>query len=93
MLVNIPKPGRDKAHTLPVLPKGAGLGLRRTMLKELLSKLELQDNGLDEVSFFEVAPENWIGLGGRLGKHFKLLTERFQFTAHGLSLSLGGPNP
>ncbi|MDX2477972.1 MAG: DUF692 domain-containing protein, partial [Gammaproteobacteria bacterium] len=40
-----------------------------------------------------VAPENWIGLGGRFGKQFRTLTERFPFTLHGLSLSIGGPGP
>lgn len=32
-------------------------------------------------------------LGGRLGKLFRSLTERFPFVCHGLSLSLGGPAP
>jgi uncharacterized protein (UPF0276 family) len=41
----------------------------------------------------EVAPENWIGLGGRFGKQFRTFTERYPFTLHGLSLSIGGPEP
>jgi len=66
---------------------GAGLGLRR----ELLPALE---SGVPEViDFFEVSPENWIGIGGRLGKIFRSYTERHRFVAHGLSLSLGGPAP
>lgn len=32
-------------------------------------------------------------VGGRLGKQFRALTERFPFIGHGLSLSLGGPSP
>ncbi|EKF73001.1 hypothetical protein A11A3_15886 [Alcanivorax hongdengensis A-11-3] len=43
--------------------------------------------------FLEVAPENWIPMGGRLGKQFRTFTERFPFVCHGLSLSLGGPAP
>tara|TARA_B100000446_G_scaffold110167_1_gene102820 strand:+ start:3474 stop:4265 length:792 start_codon:yes stop_codon:yes gene_type:complete len=43
--------------------------------------------------FMEVAPENWIPMGGRLGKEFRKFTERFPFVTHGLSLSLGGPEP
>jgi len=66
---------------------GAGLGLRR----ELLPSLE---SGVPEViNFFEVSPENWIDIGGRLGKQFRRFTERHRFVAHGLSLSIGGPAP
>jgi uncharacterized protein (UPF0276 family) len=68
---------------------GAGLGLRRSMLPELDAAA-----GLEEVvDFFEVAPENWLGIGGRLGKAFRSYTERFPFICHGLSLSIGGPDP
>ncbi len=45
------------------------------------------------VDFMEVAPENWIDVGGRLGRLFRTYTERFPFVCHGLSLSLGGPSP
>lgn len=67
--------------------KGAGLGLRRALLGPLSSV------GPDDVDFMEVAPENWIGLGGRLGKQFRSFTERFDFMCHGLSLSIGSPDP
>jgi len=46
-----------------------------------------------EVDFMEVAPENWIGVGGALGKKFRWFTDRYPFVCHGLSLSLGGPAP
>ncbi|MGR9013772.1 MAG: HvfB family MNIO-type RiPP peptide maturase [Gammaproteobacteria bacterium] len=66
---------------------GAGLGLRR----ELLPALE---PGIPEaISFFEVSPENWMDIGGRLGSIFRAYTERHIFVAHGLSLSIGGPEP
>ena len=45
------------------------------------------------VDFFEIAPENWIGVGGRFGMALRSFTERHPFVAHGLSLSLGGPGP
>lgn len=45
------------------------------------------------IDFMEVAPENWIGVGGRRGKALRAFTERFPFVCHGLSLSLGGPAP
>ena len=64
----------------------AGLGLRRGSLMR-----ELEESFPANVSFLEVAPENWIGMGGALGKRFRALTERHRFSLHGLSLSLGSP--
>ena len=66
---------------------GAGIGLRRSLLDEFLAQESIP------VDFMEVAPENWIGLGGRFGKQFRTFTERYPFTLHGLSLSIGGPEP
>src|SRR5690554_5995391 len=66
---------------------GAGLGLRRNLLAALT------DVTPADVQFMEVAPENWINVGGRLGKQFRAYTERFPFVCHGLSLSIGSPAP
>ncbi|EIK45233.1 protein containing DUF692 [Cellvibrio sp. BR] len=66
---------------------GAGLGLRRSLLDTL------EQSTPDDIQFMEVAPENWINLGGRLGKKFRRYTERFPFVCHGLSLSIGSPAP
>src|SRR5690606_32421668 len=43
--------------------------------------------------FMEVAPENWIGVGGRFARQLRALTERLPFLCHGLSLNLGGTAP
>ena len=67
--------------------RGAGLGLRRSLLQDLKTV------STDDINFFEVAPENWINLGGRYGKQFRSYTERFPFVCHGLSLSIGSPAP
>jgi hypothetical protein len=48
---------------------------------------------LSPVNFMEVAPENWIHVGGSYGKKFRQFTEKFDFLCHGLSLSIGGPTP
>ncbi len=71
--------------TFPV--EGAGLGLRRALLGPL------REVDLSTVGFMEIAPENWIGVGGRLGEQFRAWTERFPFICHGLSLSIGAPEP
>lgn len=66
---------------------GAGLGLRRALMKTLV------DVSPEQIQFMEVAPENWIYVGGRLAKQFRAYTERFPFVCHGLSLSIGSPAP
>jgi uncharacterized protein (UPF0276 family) len=65
----------------------AGLGLRRALLDELLGA---EPGALD---FLECAPDNWIGVGGRPGAALEELASRHTITCHGLSLSLGGPEP
>jgi uncharacterized protein len=67
--------------------QSAGLGLRRG----LLPALQAAEPG--DVDFLEVAPENWIGVGGRYGRALAELAERTPLVCHGLSLSLGGPDP
>jgi len=72
----------------PVYPvQGAGLGLRRSLMDALAEREP------DSIGFYEIAPENWIGVGGRFGKALRAFTERHPFVTHGLSLSLGGPSP
>ena len=67
--------------------QGAGLGLRRALLGPLADRLP------EQISFLEVAPDNWINVGGRYGKQLRELLEHYPLTCHGLSLSLGGPAP
>jgi len=64
-----------------------GLGLRREMLTEFCQLTPPQ------IEFFEVAPENWMTLGGKYGRQFKQLIEKHPFFCHGLSLSIGSPAP
>lgn len=66
---------------------GSGLGLRREMLDQVLA------GAPSEIDFFEVAPENWLPFGGKLQKKFQALTEQYRFICHGLSLSIGSPEP
>lgn len=69
---------------LQQLPAGAGLGVRRGLLKSLLNLDALQ------LDFMEVTPDNWIGTSAATLRPLHQLTEKFSFLAHGLSLSLGG---
>jgi len=66
---------------------GAGLGFRRELIPALKSRVP------DAIDFFELAPENWIDMGGAYGRDLRGFTERYPFVCHGLSLSLGGPTP
>ncbi len=66
---------------------GAGLGFRRELIPALKTRIP------DAIDFFELAPENWIDLGGAYGRDLRGFTERYPFVCHGLSLSLGGPSP
>ena len=75
----------DPLHGHPV--HGAGLGLRRAFAAAVAEQPPA------EVDFWEIAPENWIGVGGRWGRVLRGLTERFPFVCHGLSLSIGSPAP
>lgn len=67
--------------------RAAGLGLRRALLDEMI---EAPAGAFD---FLECAPDNWIGVGGVLGDKLATLSSRHPLSCHGLSLSLGGPDP
>lgn len=66
---------------------GAGLGFRRELIEALKANVP------EAIRFFELAPENWAGLGGRSARDLRFFTERHPFVCHGLSLSLGGIAP
>ena len=67
--------------------RSAGLGLRRALLDPLI---EAPTGAFD---FLECAPDNWIGVGGPLADKLAGLSARHPLSCHGLSLSLGGPDP
>ena len=72
---------------MPASLYGAGLGLRRSMAASLAEQVP------EEIDFLELAPENWVHLGGRLRKQLDAIAEQKTLIAHGLSLSIGGPAP
>ncbi|MCW3078283.1 MAG: hypothetical protein JWO32_2892 [Bacteroidetes bacterium] len=63
-----------------------GLGFRKDFAEDLLSSDVLKP------SFIELAPENWIGMGGYWKKQLDKAAEKFPITCHGLSLSIGSPD-
>ena len=66
---------------------GAGLGLRRAFIGSLADDIPSQ------IDFMEVAPENWIDVGGQLGRQFQKISEQIPIVCHGLSLNIGGQAP
>ena len=66
---------------------GAGLGLRRAFSGSLADQLPPQ------IDFLEVAPENWIDVGGKYGHQFHKISEQVPIVCHGLSLNIGGQAP
>ena len=66
---------------------GIGLGFRRDLADDLIA---LSDN---KPAFLELAPENWMSMGGYWRKKLNEAAERYPITAHGLSLSIGSPDP
>ncbi|MEO8992604.1 MAG: DUF692 domain-containing protein, partial [Nitrosospira sp.] len=70
------------------LPRASvGLGFRRELIPALKAGVP------DAIDFFEIAPENWIDLGGVMGRDLRVFTECYPFVCHGLSLSIGSPAP
>jgi len=64
-----------------------GIGFRKDFAEELLNGSSLSP------SFLEVAPENWMGIGGYWKKIFRKALEKYPLFTHGLSLSIGSPDP
>ena len=67
--------------------EGAGLGLRRSFIGAIAESIPSQ------VDFMEVAPENWIDVGGKFGHQFCKIAEQIPIVCHGLSLNIGGSAP
>ncbi len=65
---------------------GVGIGLRR----EHFGEIEACERTLD---WLEIIPENFVGAGGMARRTLARCRERFGVLAHGVSMSLGGPDP
>ena len=65
---------------------GVGIGLRRPHYDAVRETSR-------HIDWLEVAPENYLGRGGRPLAVLDECSERWPVVAHGVSLSLGGPDP
>ncbi|MES2499290.1 MAG: DUF692 domain-containing protein [Pseudomonadota bacterium] len=71
--------------------QGVGLGLKRELIPQIQHLY--QDTAIANISFVEIAPENWINAGGKAELDLEWFVERYPIACHGLCLSLGGPDP
>jgi uncharacterized protein len=76
--------------SLTIATHSVGLGLRRALLAALETELAQPKSAID---FVELAPENWLDVGGRFGASLARIAMQKPIIAHGLSLSLGGTDP
>ncbi|MEX1221435.1 MAG: DUF692 domain-containing protein [Idiomarina sp.] len=63
-----------------------GIGLRRSFVNDALATPSC-------VGFWELAPENWIPFSNDYKRKLHALKEHAKLTCHGLSLSIGSPDP
>jgi uncharacterized protein (UPF0276 family) len=76
---------------------GVGLGLRWDFVDALVARVDASGPGAAAgdvpIDFLEIAPENYMGRGGRYPAALRRLAERFSVVTHGLTMSLGGADP
>jgi len=66
--------------------KGCGLGLRREFLEAFTALKKKPD-------WIEITPENWILTPHRYRENFEQIMDSMPVVAHGVSLSIGSPEP
>jgi uncharacterized protein (UPF0276 family) len=71
--------------------RGVGLGLKRELIPQIQALYGQAE--IANINFVEIAPENWIGVGGQSAKQLDWFVERYPIVCHGLCLSLGGLAP
>lgn len=67
--------------------KHVGIGFRKDFAEDFFEKEILTP------AFIEAAPENWMGIGGYWKRIFERAAEQYPVYSHGLSLSIGSPDP
>jgi uncharacterized protein (UPF0276 family) len=67
--------------------RGVGLGLRSALVENIIERPP------PELSFLEVAPENYMRRGGLYLASLNACAQRWPIVTHGLTMSLGGVDP
>ena len=70
---------------------GVGLGLKRELIPQI--QVAFGQELIANINFIEIAPENWIEVGGKAKQQLDWFVERYPIVCHGLCLSLGGLAP
>lgn len=78
------------AHAADSMLSGVGLGLKRELIPQIQAATQAE---ISNINFVEIAPENWIGAGGKAAQQLDWFVERYPIVCHGLCLSLGGLAP
>jgi uncharacterized protein (UPF0276 family) len=65
-----------------------GLGLRGEFIQLLCEQPKIE-----QIDFLEIAPENWIDVGGLRKEQLAVIASKYPLVAHGLSLSVAGYHP
>lgn len=68
------------------LPDRAGVGLKPEHFADIL-------RAEPDVGWFEVHPENYMGLGGPPHRYLTAIRERYPLSLHGVGLSIGSADP
>jgi hypothetical protein len=68
-------------------PAGAGLGFRAALAEQLLGANDTH------ARFVEIAPENYLGVGGQRGRWLAMAAERWPVVSHGLCGDFSGAAP
>ncbi|MGF1684481.1 DUF692 domain-containing protein [Photobacterium minamisatsumaniensis] len=71
-----------------ITPFSKGIGLRSEHMNVLS-----QQPSHESIDFLELAPENWMNLGGMKKEALDAIAEKYPLVAHGLSLSIGDTQP
>lgn len=79
-------PASGHAPRSPRGPRGVGIGLRS-------AHFEVIADCQRELDWLEFVPENFVGRGGRYAAVLQACAERWPLVPHGVSLSIGGPDP
>lgn len=67
---------------------GAGIGLRSEHITTLLQQPKRRD-----IDFLELAPDNWMNIGGAKKEYLTDIANQYPLIAHSLSLSIGDTLP